>query len=137
MVHRHPERRWYPDCWDLVGGHVEAGESPEQAVVRECGEELNIRIFDPRPIPMEFTDPTIEMHAFVVVRWEGEPVNAAPDEHDELGWFGPGELGDLKIADPACLPDILNVTRVDQAILRFRPTDGSPTGGRADGKGRD
>ena len=120
MVHRHPERRWYPDCWDLVGGHVEAGESPEQAVVRECGEELNVRIFDPRPIPMEFTDPTIEMHAFVVDRWEGEPVNAAPDEHDELGWFGPCELGDLKIADRACLPDILNVTRVDPAILRSR-----------------
>ena len=22
LVHRHPSRRWYPDCWDLVGGHV-------------------------------------------------------------------------------------------------------------------
>ncbi|OYN98759.1 hypothetical protein CGZ95_11820 [Enemella evansiae] len=31
LAHRHPERRWYPDCWDLVGGHVEPGETPEQA----------------------------------------------------------------------------------------------------------
>lgn len=117
MVHRHPERRWYPDCWDLVGGHIEADESPEQAVIRECGEELNIRIRDPRPIPMTFTDPTIKMHAFVVDRWEGEPVNATPDEHDDLGWFELDELAQLKLADPASLQDILNVTQVvDQDI---------------------
>ena len=40
LVHRHPLRQWYPDCWDLVGGHVEPGESPREAVIRECFEEL-------------------------------------------------------------------------------------------------
>jgi 8-oxo-dGTP diphosphatase len=137
MVHRHPERRWYPDCWDLVGGHIEAGESPEQAVIRECGEELNVRIIDPKPTPMAFTDPTIEMHAFVVARWEGEPVNAAPDEHDDLRWFEPCELAQLKLADPACLQDILNVTQVDRAILPPRSADRRLTGGRIDGIERD
>nr|WP_231918584.1 NUDIX domain-containing protein [Microlunatus sagamiharensis] len=34
LGHRHPARRWYPDCWDLFGGHVEPGESPEQAARR-------------------------------------------------------------------------------------------------------
>lgn len=29
LGHRHPARRWYPSCWDLIGGHVEVGESPE------------------------------------------------------------------------------------------------------------
>jgi len=111
MVHRSPGRRWYPDCWDLVGGHVEVGETPVQAVVREWGEELGVRILDPRPIPVEFTDPGIEMHSFVVERWEGEPVNAAPDEHDDLRWFEPAELALLKLADPASLPGILNAVR--------------------------
>jgi 8-oxo-dGTP diphosphatase len=111
MAHRHPERRWYPDCWDLVGGHIEAGESAEQAVIRECSEEIAVRIRDPRPVPMAFTDPTIEMHAFVVDRWDGEPVNAAPDEHDQLGWFGCSELAELKLADPASLPDIMKMAR--------------------------
>ncbi|MFK4083631.1 NUDIX domain-containing protein [Kribbella sp. NPDC020789] len=114
MVHRSPGRRWYPDCWDLVGGHVEVGETPVQAVVRECGEELGVRILDPRPIPVEFTDPGIEMHSFVVERWEGEPVNAAPDEHDDLRWFEPAELALLKLADPASLPGILNAVRAGQ-----------------------
>lgn len=109
MVHRVPNRRWYPDCWDLPGGHIEPGESPEQAVIRECREELGVRIVDPRPIPMAFADPGIELHAFLVERWDGEPVNAAPDEHDQLSWFEPAELAHLTLADPASLPDLVRV----------------------------
>lgn len=109
LGHRHPERRWYPDCWDLVGGHVEPGETAEQAVVRECGEELGVRVLDPRPIPLTFTDPTIDMHAFAVERWEGEPVNAAPEEHDGLRWFTADELPELRLADAASLPDLLRL----------------------------
>jgi 8-oxo-dGTP diphosphatase len=51
-VHRHASRRRCPDCWDLVGGHVEPDELPRQAVTRECLEELGGRIHDPRSIPM-------------------------------------------------------------------------------------
>jgi len=32
----------FPDYWDLIGGHVEEGETPEQALVREVKEELDI-----------------------------------------------------------------------------------------------
>jgi 8-oxo-dGTP diphosphatase len=32
----------FPGYWDLIGGHVEAGESPEEALIREVKEELNI-----------------------------------------------------------------------------------------------
>ncbi|MFC7485380.1 NUDIX domain-containing protein [Knoellia pratensis] len=120
MVHRNPTRRWYPDCWDLAGGHIEAGESPEQAVIRECREELGVRIRDPRPIPMTFTDPGIEMHAFVVAHWEGEPVNAAPDEHDQLSWFESADLAHLTLADPASLPDILQAIRAATADVHLR-----------------
>lgn len=36
----------FPNHWDLFGGHVERGESPEQALVREIQEELGIHLSD-------------------------------------------------------------------------------------------
>lgn len=111
LAHRHPARRWYPDCWDLVGGHVEDGESAEQAVRRECLEELGVRIHDPRPIHLSVPDPSLTMHAFVVTRWDGEPANTAPEEHDRLAWFGPDEISGLHLAHPAGLDELVAAVR--------------------------
>jgi 8-oxo-dGTP diphosphatase len=36
----------FPDHWDLIGGHVEDGETPEEALIREVKEELDIEIHD-------------------------------------------------------------------------------------------
>ena len=36
----------FPDHWDLIGGHVEEGETPEEALIREVKEELDIEIRD-------------------------------------------------------------------------------------------
>jgi len=36
----------FPNHWDLFGGHVEAGETPDGALVREVREELNIELVD-------------------------------------------------------------------------------------------
>lgn len=117
LAHRHPSRRWYPDCWDLVGGHVEPGELPHEAVIRECLEELGVHVYDPLPFPMTVSDPTLEMYAFVVTRWEGEPVNAAPEEHDDLRWFRPSDLADLTLANPAGLSSIVSAV---SAVLKPR-----------------
>jgi 8-oxo-dGTP pyrophosphatase MutT (NUDIX family) len=112
LVHRHPRRRWYPDCWDLVGGHVEMGESPHDAVIRECVEELDVRVHDPQPFPMTFDNPDLDVRAFLVTRWDGEPVNAAPDEHDDLRWFRPTDLAGLTLADPASLSSIVRAVEL-------------------------
>ncbi len=36
---RSPDRRLFPDCWDIVGGHLEPGEEVEDALRREVTEE--------------------------------------------------------------------------------------------------
>jgi 8-oxo-dGTP diphosphatase len=36
----------FPNHWDLIGGHVEEGETPEEALVREVKEELDIDIIE-------------------------------------------------------------------------------------------
>jgi 8-oxo-dGTP pyrophosphatase MutT (NUDIX family) len=109
LVHRHPERRWYPDCWDLVGGHIEPGESPGDAARRECMEEVGAQINALQPMSIGSSDPTLDMHAFLATDWTGEPANLAPEEHDDLRWFGRDEIPSLVLADPASLPAILAV----------------------------
>lgn len=111
LVHRHPSRRWYPDCWGVVGGHVESGESLHQAVSRECLEELGVHVHDPLPIPMTVNDPTLDMHAFLVTRWVGEPVNPAPRSTTIFAGSGP-DLADVKMAHPESLPSILSAVQV-------------------------
>lgn len=36
----------FPNHWDLIGGHVEEGETPEEALIREVKEELDIELKD-------------------------------------------------------------------------------------------
>lgn len=101
LAHRHPARRWYPDCWDLVGGHVERGESPEDAVLRECREEIAVDISELRPVEVSIDDPNLRAHAFLVTRWAGEPTNVAPEEHDALNWFKSDQVPGLRLAHPS------------------------------------
>lgn len=63
------------------------------------------------------------MHAFLVTHWEGQPVNAAPEEHDDLRWFRPSDLAGLKMAHPASLSSILNAVKVatDQPLRSLAP----------------
>lgn len=101
LAHRHPERQWYPNCWDLVGGHIEVGESPEDAIRRECREEIAVEIVTIRSLKIELADPNLKPHAFLVTDWRGTPVNAAPEEHDALEWFSLSELPGLTLAHPS------------------------------------
>ena len=112
MCHRHPARRWYPDIWDLPGGHVEDGETPEDALVRELQEELGI-VVDPTAIGSRCTlipEPGLTVHVWVLRAWSGVVSNRAPTEHDAVGWFLPAEVAELE------LPDRLLVDLCRQAI---------------------
>lgn len=44
LEHRPNDRKVYPDCWDIPGGHLHPGEPPERALVRELHEELGIDV---------------------------------------------------------------------------------------------
>ncbi|MFZ0387083.1 MAG: NUDIX domain-containing protein [Solirubrobacteraceae bacterium] len=101
---RSPQRRWSPCLWDLPGGHVERGESDPIALARELGEELGVTVAPAaiaatRP-EVRIIDHEVDMRVWVVRDWSGDAVNAAPDEHDAVGWFEPAQLEHLSLAHP-------------------------------------
>jgi 8-oxo-dGTP diphosphatase len=124
---RAAERTFYPDVWDIFGGHVEADEEPEHTLVRELQEELGIT-------PATWTLlQTVEIgddeHGAMVFRiyavraWTGTPANLQPHEHSEIGWFTLAEATQLPLAHSA-YPDLFTrvLTRtLDEllAVCRF------------------
>ena len=100
LAHRSPDKRAYPGVWDLPGGVVEAGESELDALTRELHEELGVqiatgsacRLFRLTAGPAD--EPAL-LSAWLVRDWQGTPANVAPEEHDDIGWFGLEELPPL------------------------------------------
>ena len=102
LGHRTATRRHYPGVWDLPGGHIEAGETSEEAIARELREELGVAVSDDisRPWkPVSFGN--IEMSVFLIRDWTDCVANLAPEEHDTLAWFGEQDLASLSMAHPS------------------------------------
>jgi mutator protein MutT len=100
LVHRTPQREWYPDTWDLPGGHVEPGETPDRALERELREELGVTARVTGPVLAQVVGADFRMDVWAISTWQGEPENLVPAEHDDLRWFTRDELAALRLADP-------------------------------------
>ena len=106
LCHRSPTRRWYPNVWDLPGGHIEASETEIDAVRRELQEELGIEAHavDDEPwAHIENGSPgapegVLKLSIWLVRRWRGNPTNRAPEEHDQIRWATSSELDSLPLA---------------------------------------
>jgi 8-oxo-dGTP diphosphatase len=103
---RSPTRTFYPGVWDLFGGHIEPGEHPEQALIRELREELGITPTQwihvetlMESVPER--DEEIQYHVYLVLAWSGIPVNQQPDEHTTIAWFSLERVVQLELAHPA------------------------------------
>ena len=81
--------------WEFVGGKVEPGETREQALIRECREELDVTVA-PRDIFMEVTheypDLTVHLTLFNADLPQGEPRAL---EHNDLRWITVEEIDQL------------------------------------------
>ena len=87
--------------WDAFGGHLEPGETPQEALRRELEEELGIGVKRADFLEVyEDVDPTsgesFRHHLFLVTGWGGE-TRIANEEHAEVRWFRPDEVGNLDL----------------------------------------
>ena len=95
---RAPTKKVWPNHWDTIGGRVEAGESLDEALVREAREEVGVTptrfrliatVREKRP---EIYGDALH-HVYAVTGWQGgDPANVC-DEHTELKWFSVSEMG--------------------------------------------
>ena len=92
--------------WEFVGGKVEQGETKEQALVRECQEELSVTlsvgdVF--MDVVHEYPDITVHLTLFNATIAEGIPQKL---EHNDISWISVSEIdnydfcpADIKILD--------------------------------------
>ena len=95
LICQRPAHKGNALLWEFVGGKVEPGETLEDALVRECREELDITVSVGEPF-MEATHqyPDIHVHLtlFHATIAEGEPRML---EHNDLRWITPAEIPDF------------------------------------------
>lgn len=101
FVHRRgPDRRFLPNCWDLVGGHLERGEDLLAALRREVREETGwtlrgtpvlVHIADWSAPGVDGPDPHREFDFLVDVDGDLEHPAIERPKHTEHRWIGPGE----------------------------------------------
>jgi 8-oxo-dGTP diphosphatase len=96
---RRPQGKHLAGLWEFPGGKVDAGESPEAALVREIREELGVAVTVGRalePVLWSYEKGAIRLMPYLCFITDGSPQAI---EHEELRWCAPDEVGALDWAE--------------------------------------
>ena len=109
MICQRPAHKARGLLWEFVGGKVEQGEKKEEALIRECREELDVLlsvgdVF--MDVIHEYPDLTVHLTLFNATIAEGEPQML---EHNDIKWITPREIPNYEFcpADEEILKKII------------------------------
>lgn len=111
MICQRPAHKTRGLLWEFVGGKVEPGETKEQALIRECQEELAVTLsIDDvfMDVRHEYPDLTVHLTLFNARIAQGIPQKL---EHNDIKWITPKEIPDYHFcpADEEILKRIIEV----------------------------
>lgn len=111
LIAERPPGRPMAGLWEFPGGKVEAGERPEETLIRELKEELGIIVSEACLAPLTFASHTYQefhllMPLYVCRRWDG---TATAQEGQRLRWVRPNRLREYPMP-PADEPLISHLT---------------------------
>ena len=113
MICQRPENKARGLLWEFVGGKVEPGETKEQALIRECQEELAVMLSVGdmfMDVVHEYPDLTVHLTLYNATIADGEPQKL---EHNDIQWITPSEIPNHEFcpADKEILAKICKLTQ--------------------------
>jgi 8-oxo-dGTP diphosphatase len=102
---RSASRKLFANCWDIVGGHIEPGESVDDALRREVREEtgwqVTIVLGSLGEVSYVGDDGRARVEEDFLVRVDGDLSRPRLEagKHTEFRWVGPADLDSLGLTD--------------------------------------